>query len=177
MGVLLDPVIQLSEMFRDNVGFSAWLGLTTHNATETARRVYVDGVARDEPGDETMSVEEMQRLRPFCILYPDESAGYNFELRGMPNCWRGSGQIMAVLSRAYDAKKSIDQHFREAAALVEPIISSDNPATPGLLQQRNEPGRLSFTGLRVVFHGRTPLEHVDEYGDCYDVVFVFTYGG
>lgn len=177
MGLLLDPMLQLAEMFRDNVGFGAWLGLTTHDADAAASRVYIDGVSRDDESAETMTAEQMQTLRPFCVLYPDTSAGFNFELRAMPNCWRGSGQIYAILSRAYDEQKSIDQHFRDAAAAVERILSSDDPATPGLIQQRNQPGRLSFTGLRVVFHGRTPLEHVAEYGDCYDVVFVFTYGG
>lgn len=174
MGLLFDPVVNLANMFIECVPFSRWLGQESYNQTEVAKRVFIDGVSPDSPTDEILDGDAIATLRPNVLIYPDDSVGFQFRWKGSPNCWQGSGTIIAALSRDYDPNKSLDQHWREAAALVEPIISNTNEE-PGLLELRNLPGRLGFTDLKVIFAGRTPLEHVVDYGDFYDVVFVIQY--
>jgi hypothetical protein len=175
MGVLSDPVNALAAMFRDCRGFAAWLGLAAWNATETAARIYVDGIGPDDVDAETMSAEQLANVRPYCVLYPDGTKGYRFTREAMPNCWNGNGTIIAVLSRPYDAALSINQHWSAAAAALEAILSNDNPLEPGLLEMAATAGYLNFREVTVVFAGRTPPENRLDYGDAYDVVLVFEY--
>lgn len=175
MGVLSDPVTALAAMFRDCVGFSNWLGFPNLNTTEAARRIYIDGIGPDNTDAETMTAEELAALRPYCVLYPDGNRGYRFVRDAMPNCWTGNGTIMAVLSRQYADGLSLDQHWREAAAALEPIISNDNPAALGLLELGSLSGYLAFRELTVIFAGRTPREDAPHYGDAYDTVLIFEY--
>jgi hypothetical protein len=172
MGVLSAPVEALARMFADCRPFAAWLG-NTWNATETARRIYVDGIGPE--GDaETLTAEQLAAVRPFCLLYPDQR-GYRFKLEAMPACYSGNGQVVAVLSRSYDPTKSLTDHWKEAAAAVEKILSNDTPGEPGLMEMANTSGYLAFTSLEVTFLGRTPPESVVSYGDAYDVLLVFEY--
>lgn len=175
MGVLSDPVTNLAAMFRDCAGFSRWLGFDALNTVEAARRIYIDGIGPDNADAETMSAEQLAGLRPYCVLYPDGNRGYRFTREAMPNCWNGNGTILAVLSRQYAEGLSIDAHWREAAAALEPILSNDNPAEPGLLELSTVAGYLHFRELTVVFAGRTPREEVPHYGDAYDTVLIFEY--
>lgn len=175
MGVLSDPVINLANMIRDCRPFATWLGLSAWNTTETAARIYLDGIGPANRDASTMQTEEVANLRPYCILYPEGQRGYRFTKDAAPNCWSGNGSIIAVFSRAYDPERSIDQHWREAAALIEPIISSDDANAPGLTEMAAVAGYLAFRDLSVYFAGRTPQEDRLNYGDAYDVVFVFEY--
>jgi hypothetical protein len=170
--VLTEPVAALARMFADCRPFADWLGIPW-NATETARRIYVDGIT--PLGDaETMDFEALQILRPHLLLYPDQR-GYQFKRDAMPVCYKGNGQILAVLSRSYDANKSATEVWNQAAAAVGKIISNDQPNAPGLLEMANTAGYLAFAGLDVSFLGRTPPEQVASYGDAYDVLLVFEY--
>ena len=151
--VLTEPVAALARMFADCRPFADWLGIPW-NATETARRIYVDGIT--PMGDaETMDLETLQVLRPYLLLYPDQR-GYQFKRDAMPSCYKGNGQILAVLTRSYDTNKSATD-------------------APGLLEMANTAGYLAFAGLDVSFLGRTPPEQVASYGDAYDVLLVFEY--
>jgi hypothetical protein len=172
MGVLAAPVEALAAMFRDCRPFADWLGIPW-NATDTARRIYVDGIGPE--GDaETLSAEQLAAVRPFCLLYPDQR-GYRFKLDAMPGCYSGNGQIVAVLSRGYDQTKSHTDHWREAAAAVEKILSNATQGEPGLMEMANTAGYLQFANLEVTFLGRTPPEEIINYGDAYDVLLVFEY--
>lgn len=170
--VLTDPIAALAAMFRDCRPFADWLGIPWDNVT-TAARVYVEGIGA-APDVATMGRDELQQLRPYVILYPDQR-GYRFVRDASPNCWSGNGQILAVLSRGYDDQKSITDHWFEAAEKVGKIISNDDPAAPGLLELAGIAGYLAFEELEVSFVGRTPPESVLDYGDAYDILLVFQY--
>ena len=174
MGVLITPIDALAAMLRDCRPFAAWCGLASWNATDTAARVYVDGVGPGGREMQTMTREELDSLRPYVVLYPDDR-GYRFTRDSAPNCWSGNGSMIAVLSRAYDGTKSIDAYWREAAASIEKIISNDVGGEPGLLEMAGTAGYLAFANLYVSFAGRTPPENVLDYGDAYDVVFLIEY--
>ena len=174
MGVVLDPIDNLAAMLRDCRPFGQWCGLAAWNATETAARIYCDGVGPGGREMQTMSREEIDALRPYVVLYPDER-GYRFTRDSAPNCWSGNGSIIAVLSRAYEGSKSIDAYFREAAASIEKIISNDTVGEPGLLEMAGTAGYLAFSNLYVNFAGRTPPENVLDYGDAYDIVLLIEY--
>lgn len=177
MGILTGPIDALVDMLAANTGFSRWLGLAALDATEARKRIYVEGVGPDDVDAETMTRDELAALRPFCVVYPDGSNGYQFTRNGMPGCYTGAGNVLAVLSREYSPGLSISQHWAEAAALLEPIIHNTAGGEPGLIQQAQTAGFLPFTKLTVVFAGRTPAEHRIDYGDAFDVVLVFEYGG
>jgi hypothetical protein len=170
--VLTDPITALAAMFRDCRPFADWLGVAWDSST-TARRVYIDGIG-PAPDVATMGQDELGEVRPFVILYPDQR-GYRFRRDAAPNCWKGNGQILAVLSRSYDPNKSITDHWLEAAEKVGQIISNADPTKPGLLEMAATAGYLAFDELEVSFVGRTPPESVNDYGDAYDVLFVFQY--
>ncbi len=170
--VLTEPVEALAAMFRDCRPFADWLGIPW-NAAETARRIYIDGIGNN--GDaETMNAEQLAATRPFLLLYPDQR-GYRFKRDAMPNCYSGNGQILAVLSRSYDATKSHTDHWREMAQAVGKILSNSDPANPGLMEMANTAGYLAFENMDVSFIGRTPPESLIDYGDAYDVLLVFEY--
>lgn len=175
MGVLSDPVTNLAAMIRDNVGFSRWLGFSGLNTAEAGLRIHIDGIGPADTDADTMSAEELATLRPYCVLYPDGNRGYRFTREAMPNCWNGNGTIIAVLSRTYEEGLSIDAHWKTAAAALEPILSNDNPAEPGLLEMAQVAGYLAFREVTVVFAGRTPPEDRADYGDAYDTVLIFEY--
>jgi hypothetical protein len=170
--VLTEPVAALARMFADCKPFAEWLGIP-HNATETARRIYTDGVT--PLGDaQTMGADALLALRPFLLLYPDQR-GYRFKRDAMPNCYSGNGQILAVLSRSYDPNQTATQVWNQAAATIGKIISNPDANAPGLLEMANTAGYLAFSDLEVTFLGRTPPESVTDYGDAYDVLLVFEY--
>lgn len=170
--VLTEPVAALARMFADCRPFADWLGIPW-DATDTARRIYTDGVT--PLGDAaTMQADALQQLRPFVLLYPDQR-GYRFARDAMPNCFSGNGQILAVLSRAYDSDKTPTQVWQQAAAAVGKIISNAEANAPGLLEMANTAGYLAFKSVEVTFLGRTPPESVLDYGDAYDVLLVFEY--
>jgi hypothetical protein len=175
MGVLSDPVIHLANMIRDCKPFAAWCGLTTWNATETEARIHIEGIGPAASSNGTMTREEMVALRPWCLLYPEGQRGYRFTRDAAPNCWSGNGSIIANFSRAYDPERSIEEHWREASALIEPVISNDDANAPGLTEMAAVAGYLAFRDLHVFFAGRTPEENRLDYGDAYDVVMVFEY--
>lgn len=175
MGVLYDPVNMVAQMFADSRPFSRWLGLSTYNAAACAKRIYIDGIGTKDRTDEVMTCEEIAKLRPYCVIYPDANSGFEFKRVAKPNCWNSDGVILAVLSRNYDTRKSINQHWRESAQLIEPIVSSDVSGEPGLLQMAGIAGYLNFEKLTLQFAGRTPPEEVVNWGDCYDTVLAFHY--
>jgi hypothetical protein len=174
MGVLKDPIDALAAMFRDSRPFAAWCGLPAWNATETAARVYVDGVGPGGREMQTMTREQLDALRPYVVLYPDDR-GYKFTRDSAPNCWSGNGSIIAVLTRAYDGDQSIEEYWRQAATAIEKIISNDTVGEPGLLEMAGTAGYLAFSNVYVSFAGMTPPENVLEYGDAYDVLFLIEY--
>lgn len=170
--VLTEPVAALARMFADCRPFADWLGIAW-NSTETAGRVHIDGIT--PAGDaQTLGTDELTQLRPYVLLYADQR-GYRFAREAMPNCWTGNGQILAVLTRSYDATKSPTEHWTDAAAAVGKIISNSEPNAPGLLEMAGTAGYLAFKNLDVSFLGRTPPESVLDYGDAYDVLLVFEY--
>lgn len=172
MNVLTEPVAALGRMFADCKPFAEWLGIP-HNATETARRIHIDGIT--PMGDaQTMDADTLVAMRPFLLVYPDQR-GYRFTRDAMPNCFSGNGQILAVLSRSYDPNQTATQVWTQAAAAVGKIISNSDANAPGLLEMANTPGYLAFGNLEVSFLGRTPPESVADYGDAYDVLLVFEY--
>jgi hypothetical protein len=172
VGVLFDPVDNFARMLRDSVPFSRWCGLATFNAELVAARVFVEGF---RGLDETLTAAELAAFRPYALIYVDTNRGHEWRYRAASNCWDGAGVISCVLSRAYDETKSVEQHWIEAAQLLEPIISNEDGAAPGLLELSRTPGYLGFNRITAHYVGRTALENVADYGDAYDVLLSVEY--
>lgn len=166
-------------MLQDCKPLSEWMGLSAWNASEVGRRIYIDGIDTGDAGDpskEVFTPEDMQRIRPYVMLYPEATAGYRFVSDASPNCWSNSGTIVIVFSRSYDASLTINDHFEAVAASIEKVISNDDQSAPGLLEMSRTAGYLPIRTLQVYFVGRTEKEQIETYGDAYDVVFVLEYG-
>lgn len=178
MGIILDPLERLKHTLASCVHVASWMGYAD-GATEeqVAQRIYLDGISTPDSAAETLTPEQQKQLRPYIILYPSSDAGYTFTRDGSPNCWHGSGMIIAVLSREYAPELSIDAHFREAAASIEKILSSETSGQPGILEMANFAEFLAVNKVQVYFEGRTPTSEIANYGDAYDVVLILEYGG
>jgi len=175
MGVLLDPLERLKKTFSECVHVARWMGIDPPQPALVAERIYLDGISTPDFNEETMTAQQQRTLRPHIIIYPGSQIGYRFERKGSPNCWHGNGSCVAVLSQHYNGELSIDDHFREAAARVESILTSDVSGEPGLMEMSAVEGYLNFTSIDVYFDGRTPADQVANYGDAYNVVFVVEY--
>jgi hypothetical protein len=175
MGVLLDPLERLKKTFAECVHVARWMGIDPPQSELVAERIYLDGISTPDFNEETLTAQQQKTLRPYIVIYPSSQMGYRFEKRGSPNCWHGNGSCVAVLSQHYNSELSIDDHFRDAAAKVEKILSSDTSGEPGLMEMAAMASYLNFISIDVYFDGRTPADQIVNYGDAYNVVLVVEY--
>lgn len=168
MGVLIDPLQRLASMLADCKGFQSWVGCGT--AAAAAARIHFEGFG-SESDAKAMDRETLEAMRPYAIIYAADGRGWFAQKIAAANCWRWSGSATVVLSRSYDERQSISDHFVSAAKLVEPILSNpDDPAAPGLVQMAATAGYLDLAQMAVAIAGRPPIEDRATYGDAFDTV-------
>jgi len=175
MGVILDPLERLKKTFSECVHVATWMGIDPPNADLVAERIYLDGIGTPDFNAETLTPQQQKTLRPYIVIYPSSQMGYRFHKDGSPNCWRGQGSAIAVLSNHYNTDVSIDEHFRISATIIEKIVSCETSGQPGLIEMAALAGYLNCSAIEVYFEGRTPADQVANYGDAYDVAIVVEY--
>lgn len=174
MGCITDPINAFKEMLGDNPHFQTWAGVANSSAAKA--RIYRDGLPSPDVSQDAFTAEQYAALRPYALIYPDESEPFLMRRDASHNCWKTTGSLICVLSKSYVATSTPDAQFAEMAAAIENIIRSDNIAQPGLVELAGEDNRLYLTDIRIDFVGRTPKEYLDDYGDAYDVLLSVRWG-
>ena len=178
MGVVGDPAVRLRQMLADCVGFRAWCNAA--NATEALTRIHFDALpAADDPDEnDAYGAEDFAGMRPYAIIYPDESAPQQMMRDGSPDCWSYQGTMIVILSKTYDELEdgTPTDVFVQLADEIDSILSNDSPTEPGLQQMTVLPNYLGIKSIDVHWQGRTPPEHRNDYGDAYDVLLRITWG-
>lgn len=174
MGCITDSINAFRQMLADSPHFRTWAGVA--NPTAALARIYRDGLPSPDVSQDAFTAAQYAALRPYALIYPSEDEPYILQRDAAHNCWKTTGSLICVLSKSYPATSTPDAQFVDMAAAIENLIRSDDINNPGLVELSGEDGRLFLTDIRVDFVGRTPPEHVNDYGDAYDVLLSIRWG-
>lgn len=184
MGLLSDPIVRFRQDLADSAAVREVLGIEPTldpeaDAERALERIYLDGLPPPPAGQDAYTGDEFQALRPYIIVYPSESEAIKIRVASDRGCINASGQIHALISLPYTETQDEEgptSVWLSTVEQVDKILRTGDPLEPGILDYLGREGRLQVNDLEVMMIGRTPVAERIEYGDCYDVMIVCSWG-
>jgi hypothetical protein len=184
VGLLSDPILQFRQDLADSLAVREILriepsGVLQDDIAAALERIHIDGLPGPVKGSDALTAEELQDLRPYILLYPDESESLKIRVTASPRCIETGGLIHVILSLPYEESEADDGPtavWINTAAQVDRILFNDDPLEPGIIDYVAEHTRLQIMSLDVVMFGRTPLSERADYGDAYDIMLACRWG-
>lgn len=184
MGLLSDPILQFRQDLADSLAVRELLriepsGVLQDDIAAALEKIHIDGLPGPVKGADALTAVELQNLRPYILLYPDESESLKIRVTASPRCIETGGLILVVISLPYEESEADEgptSVWINTAAQVDRILFNDDPLEPGIIDYISEHTRLQIMSLDVAMFGRTPLTEREEHGDAYDIVLACRWG-
>lgn len=184
MGLLSEPIIKFREDLADSLAVRELLriepsGNIPTDVAAAMARIHIDGLPGPFKGQDALTAEELQDLRPYILLYPDEAESLKIRITASPRCIETGGTIQMLVSLPYE--ESLDDEgptsvWISTAEQVDRLLFNDDPLEPGIIDYVSRDARTQILSLDVIMFGRTPKSERNEYGDAYDVLLVCKWG-
>lgn len=184
MGLLTDPITQFRTDLSESLAVREVLGIVPSGDVPTdvlaaLAKIHIDGLPGPLKGTDALSGDELSDLRPYILIYPEESESLKIRITAMPRCIETGGTIIALISLPYTESEADDGPtaiWEAVAAKVDRLLFNDDAAEPGIIDYIGKEARMQIMQLDVALFGRTPLESRLDYGDAYDVVLNCRWG-
>jgi hypothetical protein len=149
--------------------------LKVGSVRDALKRIHLDGLPEPSIGADEQNANQMRNLRPYCLVYSSESDSCRIRSIASPSCYEMNGTIEVLFSQEYPEHLTPTEAWREIVSKISPVVRSDDPTKPGLLNYLGTAGRLQIQEIVIDMVGRTPFEFRTDYGDAYDVLLTIRY--
>jgi hypothetical protein len=168
----LGPISLAQELLRASLAackyFQTFCGVDS--SAEALLRIWHEGLPPPANFGDRYTLDELAKLRPYCVIYTDEQAGFSMRHDSTDDHfrYRPSGVLIARFERALP--KDVHNDFAEADRrlrnLAGQIMFTDDADNPGLADLAGQGGYLAIE--KMTFSGiyHTPEEEIPAMGQA-----------
>jgi hypothetical protein len=176
-GIIRGVQETLRNTLADCYQWQHWQG-NNFSRSQALARIYVNALPPPPNGSPTHSLEQLNILRPFALVYTDPDGGFVVNREAVAGGFCAQGKLVVCIEQQIPDSILNDVAAVDDAMLedLELLISSGNAEEPGLVELADLGGYLIPHRIAITGPVRTDFEDLADLGEAQRVWLEITWG-